>query len=205
MPSSRTFFVTSRLGFARRATPFAAAGFVWVSACGDGGAKDGAGGNDQADNKGVADAPSMCASRDTTALRVAVLEYITTADPRPQRFLSTFGTDSALPEDGFKSLQDKGPTYYYNDNPKNQAQVRAKLEQAGPYTTMLVVYKGKQETDNGNTVTVTLGGHYIGGEHEGKAAAVREITVRCDSTGWRLPSSAAKPAAPSTAPAKPGA
>jgi hypothetical protein len=70
---------------------------------------------------------------------------------------------------------------------------------------MLVVYKGKKESDNGNTVTVTLGGHYIGGEHEGKAAPVREITVRCDSTGWRLPSSVTKPAAPVATPAKPGA
>jgi len=208
MPSSRPFFARSFSGFARRTTPFATAALVSLAACGEGGAKDSAGGNNQAANDAAGDAPSMCASRDTTALRVAVLDYITTADPRPQRFLSTFGTDSALPEDGFKSLQDKGPTYYYNDNPKNQQQVRDKLEQAGPYTTMLVVYKGKQERDNGNTVTVTLGGHYIGGEHEGKVAPVREITVRCDSTGWRLPSSVTKPAAPAApaaAPAAPGA
>ena len=209
MTSPRVFLATSFPVFAARATPFAAAVAVAVlAACGNGGAKDNASGNDQAAKEAAGDATVACANRDTTALRVAVLDYITTADPRPQRFLSTFGTDSALPEDGFKSLQDKGPTYYYNDNPKNQAQVRAKLEQAGPYTTMLVVYKGKQERDNGNTVTVTLGGHYIGGEHEGKAAPIREITVRCDSTGWRVPSSATKsvtPAVPAVAPGKPGA
>ncbi len=205
MSSSRPFFATSFPGCARRATPLATAALAWLAACGEGGAKAGGGVSNQAANDASGDAPAMCATRDTTALRVAVLDYITTADPRPQRFLSTFGTDSALPEDGFKSLQDKGPTYYYNDNPKNQAQVRAKLDEAGPYTTMLVVYKGKQESDNGNTVTVTLGGHYTGGAHEGKAAAVRDITVRCDSTGWRGPSSAPRPAAPAAAPATPGA
>ena len=165
-----------------------------LGACGDGGAKDRDTGGQRTDN--MATAQSLCAGRDTTALRVAVLDYITTADPRPQRFLSAFGTDSALPDDGFKSLQDTGPTYYYNDNPKNQAQVRARLDVAGPYATMLVVYKGRTETDNGNTVTVTLGGHYVGGEFEGRVAPVRAITVRCDSTGWRLPSPVSKPAVP---------
>jgi hypothetical protein len=175
-----------------------------LGACSDGGAKATATGAMRADASPAS--PSMCAGRDTTALRVAVLDYITTANPRPQRFLSAFGTDSALPEDGFKSLQDKGPTYYYNDNPKNQAQVRAKLHEAGPYTTMLVVYKGNKEADHGNTVTVTLGGHYVGGDFEGRVAPVRDITVRCDSTGWRLPSSATKPAGAAAPPAAaPGA
>jgi thymidylate synthase len=101
-----------------------------------------------------------------------------------------------------KTLQDKGPTYFYTSDPKGQAQVKAKLESAGPYASLLVVYKGKTETENGNAVTVTLGGHYVGGEHEGKDAPVRQITVRCDSTGWRLPkpiTPPAKPAAPATA------
>jgi len=151
-----------------------------LSACGDAGAKA----NAQVD--AAEGAAPQCVSRDSTAMTMAVLDYITKADPRPQRFLSAFGTDSALPEDGFKTLQGKGPTYYYNDNPKNQAQVRAKLEEAGPYTTMLVVYKGKTEADNGNTLTVSIGGHYVGGEFEGKTAPVRAITVRCDTTGWRV-------------------
>jgi hypothetical protein len=162
-----------------------------LAACGDGSAaKDAPNGSDQAA------AAVMCAANDTTPVALAVLDYITYADPRPQRFLSAFGSDSALPDDGFKVLQGKGPTYYYNDNPKNQAQVKAKLEQAGPYTTMLVVYKGQEEADNGNTVTVSLGGHYVGGEHDGDVAPVRDIAVRCDSTGWRLPKPAARPAAP---------
>ncbi|MFN5202409.1 hypothetical protein [Gemmatimonas sp.] len=168
-----------------------------LGACGDGGANARDTGRQRTATAATAQSP--CAGRDTTALRVAVLHYITTADPRPQRFLSAFGTDSALPEDGFRSLQDTGPTYYYNDNPKNQAQVRARLEVAGPYTTMLVVYKGRAETDNGQTVTVTLGGHYVGGAFEGRVAPVRAIAVRCDSTGWRLPASIPKAAVPPTA------
>lgn len=156
-----------------------------LAACGDAPAKKAA--TADAPVAGAADAAPPCAASDTTALRAAVLEYITTTEPRPQRFLSAFGTDSALPEDGFIALQDKGPTYYWNDNPKNQQQVRDKLEAAGPYATMLVVYKGKTESDNGSTVAVTLGGHYVGGELEGKVAPVRTITVRCDSSGWRVP------------------
>lgn len=156
-----------------------------LAACGDAPAKGADTSSKQ--SAAAADAPPACAVRgDTTALRVAVLDFITKADPRPQRFLSAFGTDSALPEDGFKALQDKGPTYYYNDNPKNQQQVRTKLEQAGPYTTMLVVFKGKAEADGGNTVTVKLGGHYVGGEHEGKVAPVRDIVARCDTSGWKV-------------------
>lgn len=148
-------------------------------------------------NKQAATGPA-CVSVDTTPVGLAVLDYITAADPHPQRFLSAVGTDSALPEDGFKTLQDKGPTYFYTSEPKGQAQVKAKLADAGPYASMLVVYKGKTEAENGNAVTVTLGGHYVGGEHDGKVSPVRQITVRCDSTGWRLPASATppKPAAP---------
>ncbi|HEY0931075.1 MAG TPA: hypothetical protein VGE27_14240 [Gemmatimonas sp.] len=140
----------------------------------------------------VAAGPS-CADRDTTAVGLAVRDYITNARPTPQRFLSAVGTDSALPEDGFKVLQDKGPTYFYTSDPKGQAQVREKLEYAGPYATMLVVYRGKTEADNGNAVTVTLGGHYVGGEHEGKVAPDRSIAVRCDTTGWRLVSPTVPP------------
>lgn len=164
-----------------RVVPLAATLVFTLAACGEGGRarpKDGPAGD--------AAATVGCVGADTTALRLAVLEYITTASPRPQRFLSAFGTDSALPDDGFRALQDTGPTYFYNDDPKNQAQVKSKLASAGPYVSMLVVYKGQAESDGGTRVTVTLGGHYVGGEDDGKPADVRQITVRCDSTRWRL-------------------
>ena len=94
----------------------------------------------------------------------------------------------------FKVLQDKGPTYFYTSDPKGQAQVREKLELSGPYASLLVVYRGSAEADNGNTVTVTLGGHYVGGEHDGRVAEDRAIAVRCDTTGWRLVSPTVPPA-----------
>lgn len=148
-------------------------------------------------NKQAAAGPT-CASVDTTPVSLAVLEYIKTASPLPQRYLSAYGTDSAVPEDGFKVLQAKGPTYFWNGDPKAQAQVKAKLADVGPYTTMLVIYRGKDEADNGNTVTVKLGGHYIGGDHDGKTSPDRAIQVHCDSTGWRL--TATQTPAPAPAP-----
>jgi hypothetical protein len=157
-----------------------------------------------AEAKTVATGPN-CTSRDTTAVAVAVRDYITNARPTPQRFLNAAGTDSALPDDGFKVLQDKGPTYFYTSDPKGQAQVRERLEYSGPYASMLVVYRGKTEADNGNMVTVTLGGHYVGGEHDGKVADNRSIAVRCDTTGWRLASPTPPPpsdAAPAVVPPK---
>lgn len=159
-----------------------------LAACGEGtAAKKAATGDLPVGDARPAEAAPPCADADTTALRAAVLSYITTTEPRPQRFLSAFGTDSALPDDGFTALQDKGPTYYWNDNPKNQAQVLAKLEAAGPYATMLVVYKGQTAGDDGRTVTVTLGGHYVGGALDGKTAPIRQVTVQCDSSRWRVP------------------
>ena len=80
--------------------------------------------------------------------------------------------------------------------------IKEKLASVGPYASLLVVYKGRADADNGNTVTVTLAGHYVGGEHDGKAAPVRQIIVRCDSTGWRLPSAKTAPGTPA-APAAP--
>lgn len=170
--------------------------FLSVLACG-GGAKDEA---PASGDKQVAAGPT-CTSRDTTPVSLAVLDYIKSATPTPQRFLSAYGTDSAVPDDGFKVLQDKGPTYFYNSDPKAQQQLKDKLASVGPYATLLVVYRGKEDADNGNTVTVALRGHYVGGEHDGKDAAEKKIQVRCDSTGWRLTA----PSAPAAAPAAPPA
>jgi hypothetical protein len=151
------------------------------------GACGGGAGDQTADrgNKQAAAAPA-CSSRDTTPVGLAVLEYIKSAVPTPQRYLSAAGTDSAVPDDGFKVLQDKGPTYFYTSDPKAQQQIKDKLASVGPYASLLVVYRGTQETNDGNTVTVSLGGHYVGGEHDGKEAATRSIQVQCDSSGWRV-------------------
>jgi hypothetical protein len=151
-------------------------------------------------NKQAAAGPA-CVSVDSTPVALAVLDYIKAASPLPQRYLSAYGTDSAVPEDGFKVLQAKGPTYFWNGDPKAQDQVKKKLADVGPYTTMLVIYRGKTESNNGNTVTVNLRGHYVGGDHEGKTSPDRAIEVRCDSSSWRLTSPQAPKGKPAPAPA----
>ncbi len=153
----------------------------------------GAGGSDAAADKEAAAQIVGCTSIDTTAVGVAVREYITTAMPTPQRYLSAAGTDSAVPEDGFKVLQDKGPTYFYGGDSVAQRKIREKLESVGPYASLLVLFKGKTETDGGNTVAVQLAGQYIGGEHEGKRGALKTITVRCDSTRWKVATTTVEP------------
>jgi hypothetical protein len=176
-----------------------AAAIVTAAACG-GASKDLA---EQASNNQAA-GPG-CTSSDTTPVGLAVLDYIKAAMPTPQRYLTAAGTDSAVPDEGFKVLQDKGPTYFYSSDPKAQQQIKDKLASVGPYASLLVVYRGKADADNGNLVTVKLGGHYVGGEHDGKAGAERSIQVKCDSTGWKLTAPSTPPAAAPAKPATPAA
>ncbi len=119
-------------------------------------------------------------------MAAAVREFIKTSTPAPQRFLMAAGTDSALPEAGFNALQDKGPSFYYSSDTVAQRKMREKLANDGPYASMLVVYHGKTESADGNTVTVSLGGHFIGGVQEGKIEPTRQIAVVCDSSGWHV-------------------
>lgn len=185
----------------RTTIPFAVVATSLAAACG----------GDGSSRKDVAgDQPTgpTCASVDTTPVGLAVREYITTLTPTPQRYLSAAGTDSAVPEDGFRVLQDKGPTYFYSSDAKAQQQIKEKLASVGPYASLLVVYKGKTEADSGNTVTVSLAGHYVGGEHDGRVADTRAVIVQCDTAGWRVTNPktpAPKPAAPGdSAPKTPG-
>ena len=134
-----------------------------------------------------------CTNADTTPVSLAVRDFVTKATPAPQRYLSAAGTDSAVPEDGFKVLQDKGPTYYYSSDSVAQRKIREKLADVGPFASMLVVYKGQTATDGGRAVDVRLGGHYVGGELDGKVSTTKRYSIRCDSTGWRIASSSEEP------------
>jgi hypothetical protein len=165
------------------ATPLTAIGpgLLLLVACGGGASADRA----KAADAKVAAGPS-CVSTDTTPVGLAVLDFITKAEPLPKRFLSAAGTDSAVPADGFTVLQDKGPTYFYSSDTVAQRKIREKLEEVGPYPSMLVVFRGKTEADQGNTVTVRLGGHYVGGDDNGKRSPTRSFEVRCDTTGWKV-------------------
>ena len=138
-------------------------------------------------------AGSACLSKDTTPVTLAVRDYISTASPTPQRYLSAAGTDSAVPEDGFKVLQDKGPTYFYGGDSVAQRKIREKLASVGPYASLLVLFRGKSEADGGNSVTVKLAGQYIGGEHEGKRAPRKTYAVKCDTTHWKIATSNVEP------------
>lgn len=153
-----------------------------LAACGDGKSAARA-----ASDSAVAAGPS-CVSRDSTPVGLAVLDFVTKSEPLPKRFLSAAGTDSAVPDDGFKVLQNEGPTYFYSSDTVAQRKIREKLEEVGPYPSMLVVFRGKTETDNGNAVTVRLGGHYVGGDDDGKLVPTRVYDVRCDTTGWKVAS-----------------
>ncbi len=118
------------------------------------------------------------------AIGVAVTDYIKRAQPKPQRFLVSVGTDSALPDGGLRALQDKGPTYLFPGSAALQAQARALLHEKGDYTTLLVVLK--EATRQERAASVRLDGHYVGGEEEGKTAGPRSFQLECFEGKWRL-------------------
>ncbi|MEP6780278.1 MAG: hypothetical protein ABJC26_10335 [Gemmatimonadaceae bacterium] len=125
----------------------------------------------------------------SSAATVAIRDFIKNSDPKPMRFLSAAGTDSAVPEEGLRALQDKGPTYFYAGTDEQKKKVRDKIELAGPFTALLIVMRSDKKNDDGTEV-VNLGGHYITGEFDGKAAASHAYTMSCDTSGWSIKSKA---------------
>lgn len=143
------------------------------------------GGGSDAANKATADAEPLdpavaCAEVRPLPVAIAVLDYITTAEPKPLRFLNAATTDSALPQAAEIVVQDKGPTFYWLPQEKNQLQIREKLARDGEWATMLVVVR--EDSDNGDgTHTVRVGGSYIGKPHEGLVSPEKRYTVRCQA------------------------
>lgn len=168
------------------ATALIVAPLIVAAACGEAG-KGGA----TADPKKAATV--ACRRPDTTALYVAYREYIKAAVPTPQRFLTAAGTDSAAPEDGFRAMQDKGPSYFYGGDSVAKQKIREKLASVGPYASLLIVQRGMTTSAGGDSVTVKLGGHYIGGEHEGKVATSRKVVIICADSSWKMASVAEEP------------
>ncbi|MES2524975.1 MAG: hypothetical protein V4617_19920 [Gemmatimonadota bacterium] len=164
-------------------------------ASGDGAANGSTNGKERAEADATGDGLAACAKSDTTPVSLAVRDYVTRAMPSAQRFLSAVGTDSALPDDGFRVLQDKGPTYFYSSDTTAQRKIREKLAEVGPFGSLLVVYRGQTAAADGRSVDVRLGGHYVGGQHDGKQLATKRFSIRCDSTGWSIASSAEEPGA----------
>ncbi len=156
---------------------------VALLACGGSGA-----GDDPKRSSAVADAARIASCRrgDTTATYVAYREFIKATTPTPQRFLTAAGTDSAAPEDGFRAMQDKGPSYFYGGDSVAKRQIREKLASVGPYASLLIVHRGSSTSERGDTVTVRLGGHFIGGELEGTVAVTKSVVVACPDSMWKL-------------------
>jgi hypothetical protein len=116
---------------------------------------------------------------------VAFTQYMDGLVPTPRRFLSAAGTDSALPEKVFEAVQDKGPTYFYPGEEAGRAVVRQKLRDAGPWATLLVVWRGN-EVQNDSTVVIRLAGHYVGGDEDGQPALAKSLQFACDTLPWQF-------------------
>jgi hypothetical protein len=135
-------------------------------------------------------AAAPCRAGVEEAVALAAADYIKTVKPKPERFLVSVGTDSALGDAGMTMLQDKGPTYLFPGDPSLQTQVRSLLHEKGDYTTLLVVRRSAR-AQNGRA-EVTLSGHYVGGEDEGKTPGPRSYVFGCDTTGWRITTASAE-------------
>lgn len=156
------------------------------------------GGDRAASNARIAErGKAGCATLDTAAVvRQAVAQFLATTDPKPLRFLYMAGTDSMLPEAGTRALQDKGPTYLWPADAKQQPIVRKKLSDSGPWNALLVTYKGVSQPTP-ETARVRLGATWIGVVDDGKQLGVRTASFECRTAGdsahtWRLTSIAAE-------------
>lgn len=130
-------------------------------------------------------ASESCRQSPDSATWLAVLDYIKTASPYPQRFLSPALTDSALPDVGVAALQEKGPTYFFPPDSAGRSKVRRKMDDVGPYTSLLVAWHGlTQEADT--AIVVRLGGRYIGGKFEGTVAPPKVYRFRCTNGRWTV-------------------
>jgi len=178
----------------RRLPPPAARTAILVAALAAcGGSKPAASGDSAAGDNLVArtraaaardEGPKVCAPGTDDALTLAVREYIKQATPKPQRFLVSVGTDSALPEAGQRALQDKGPMYLFPAAPALQQQIRTLLHDKGDYTTLLLVMRDATRRDS--SAIVRLDGHFVGGEEDGRPAGPRVYQVSCSAGAWRL-------------------
>lgn len=124
-----------------------------------------------------------CATVDTAAIaRKAVTAFLDSVQPKPLRFLYMAGTDSTLPESGQRALQDKGPTYLWPADAKQQPAVKQNLENRGPWNALLVTWKGLVQPTP-ETARVRIGATWVGPVDDGKQLGVKLVTFECRSTG----------------------
>ena len=155
---------------------------------------DGDRGNARSANSAAGAATTASCDRgNPSAAYVAFREYIKTTTPTPQRFLTAVGTDSAAPDDGFRAMQDKGPSYFYAGDSVAKKKLREKLASVGPFASLLIVHRGTKTAATGDTVTVRLGGHYIGGMLDGKTAVSKAMVMVCVVDAWKVASTTDEP------------
>ncbi len=144
-----------------------------TAACG-GSADSGKSGGDA----GQLDAAVACNTLSPTPDQMAVLDFISTAEPKPWRFLTAVSTDSALSEPAFEVVQKKGPTFYWLTDEKSQTQIRDKLARDGDWATMLVLMRENSDDGEG-THTLRIGGRYVGAPHEALESPEKRYSVQC--------------------------
>lgn len=136
-----------------------------------------------ADARNAARDAAGCATVDTAIIaRKAVTAFLDSVQPKPLRFLYMAGTDSTLPDAGQRALQDKGPTYLWPADPKQQPAVKENLENRGPWNALLVTWKGLNQPTPG-TARVRLGATWIGPVDDGKQLGVKVVNFECRTTG----------------------
>lgn len=130
-------------------------------------------------------ASASCRQSPDSATWLAVLSYIKNASPYPQRFMTPALTDSALPEVGVAALQEKGPTYFFPPDSAGRLKLRKKLDDVGPYTSLLVSWHGMtREADS--ALVIRLSGTYINGKFDGNPAAPKVFRFHCANGRWAL-------------------
>ena len=117
----------------------------------------------------------------TTAIGLAVGRYVEQTQPKPMRFLAA--TEAMLPDFGMRELQDRGPTYFYPPVPEQQAVVRNKLTDVGPWPALLVRYHGLS-TPSADRAVVTLSGQWVLGDLDGHEVPRAEVRLSCTAGSW---------------------
>src|SRR5690606_627152 len=112
----------------------------------------------------------------------AVRAYLDGREPRPLRFLSAAGSDSAMPNAGMLVLQDRGPTYFYPPDSAGRETVRQRLGETY-WPSLLVTYHGV-EREGDESANVRLGGTWISGEMDGESAGYEDVGFLCRSGRW---------------------
>ena len=138
------------------------------------------------DSRGLAHRPLIaCNAPGDDVDSMAIAAFLEKVTPKPKRFLVPVGTDSALPTGAQQALQERGPTFLYPADPKQQAAVRNQLAARGAFPTLLVTYRGKRRLDDSRAV-VRVGGHFVGGVENGQSAPSRAIYFECDTAHWHV-------------------